>query len=344
MYLGINMYLFNESFFGESNNSMFRLLVGSFTDPQFATVLFNMNERVAEKLQELNISIDQTGDYVEDFLEELDIGGLNEFSAYAFNAHFNTFNQYINNLLGRCEWMNLPIFSTVLNTILGLSHIENTLLLIQKHSEKPLTDVSALSMQELAHEAITNATIASQLIEIEIKQGVSPKINKTDFLKSVVSSVALLSYREIKVYSKESFDLFAAVNELFTELAVNYKSISSKTKPVQLSYSLNPKYNAAYSHLNDNTDIGNIELPVPAFTMLPYPNYNNDGDLRQTVLAKISLPDQVDLNTVLNAINYTLTSHCECEHDCCGCSNESYYASSIKGDFIKLSRAVTRNI
>jgi hypothetical protein len=343
------MFLFNEDLFAGADNTLFRLMIGAGADAQFASVLLNMQDKVRHAVSALKLSLDDTTEsdlpQFSDLLEDFNFGFYAPFSKLACQKAAKRFRVKAMDLTDCSEWMNLDIFIPVMQTALDICHLENVILLSQmpENANKSLMELNTMSINGLIEDAFSHATMGLSFLAARKSKGYDCSISKVEFHKSVISSLSGLSYR-FRKHDKTTFELFSTLNELLNELAVNYSSLSNETKPVELMVCGDQKYNAAYSHMNDNTVIGSIDLPVDAFKLLPFANYNDEGDARQFCITKLSLPEGVDMPTVLEGIYYSLTSQCTCQHDCCGCVNEDFDATHINGEYVKITRNLVCNI
>lgn len=338
------MFIFQDDFFANANNTIFSLMAGASADIQFTSVLLNMRDKVNQTMFKLGLTLDQTIEgalpVFSDTLEDLDFSDSDNFAAYLCQKNPKRFRVRAEDISDFVPWMDVQIFVSVLQTAASLHHLENVLLLAQlpENAGKSLVELNTLSIKDIVEDGFTRASLSMAFLSGRKSNGVDYTINKAGFQKTVIANLTSIPECRIRKYDKTSFDLYAALNELYLELVANYLSLGNDTKAIELMVCEQGNYNAAYSHMNDNTVIGSITLPADTFKLLPFANYDDEGGARQSIIAKVQPPEGVNMDTVLEGIYYTLTSECSCEHDCCGCTNEHFSARVINGNYVKLTR------
>lgn len=343
------MFIFQDDFIANANNTIFSLMAGASADIQFTSVLLNMRDKVNHTMSKLGLTLDQTIEgalpVFSDTLDDFDFSDSDSFAAYLCQQNPKRFRVRAEDISDFVPWMDIQIFVSVLQTAASLHHLEKVLLLAQlpENADRSLVQLNTLSIKDIVEDGFTMASMSMTFLSGRKSNGNDCTINKAGFQKTVIADLTSIPECRIRKYDKTSFDLYAALNELYLELVANYLSLGNDTKAVELMVCEQGNYNAAYSHMNDNTVIGSITLPADTFKMLPFANYDDEGGARQSILAEVQPPEGVSMDAVIEGIYYTMTSQCSCEHDCCGCANEHFDARLINGNYVKLTRSVVPN-
>lgn len=344
------MFIFNDDFAANANDTIFNLMTGAGADIQFTSVLLNMRDKVNYALSKLGLTLQEATEaelpVFSDTLEDFDFSDSNSLAVYLGQQNAKRFRLRAEDISDLVPWMDIKIFVSVLQTAASLYHLEKVLLLAQlpENADKSLVELNTMSIKDIVEKGYSMATMALSFLTARKNKGYDCQINKTGFQKTVIGDLTSIASCRIRKYDKTSFELYAALNELYSELSANYLSLSNDTKAVELMVCENHQYNAAYSHMNDNTVIGSITLPADTFKLLPFANYDDEGGATQTIIAEVQPPKGVNMETVLEGIYYTMTSQCTCQHDCCACTNEHFNASLISGNYVKLDRSLVVNV
>ena len=104
------MFIFQDDFFANANNTIFSLMAGASADIQFTSVLLNMRDKVNQTMFKLGLTLDQTIEgalpVFSDTLEDLDFSDSDNFAAYLCQKNPKRFRVRAEDIAISCRgWM-----------------------------------------------------------------------------------------------------------------------------------------------------------------------------------------------------------------------------------------------
>lgn len=348
MYLLGNRF-HTDSFFQFKSEVTFKQLLAMATyNHTFAGVLMDMRKTAQQKFSELNCTVEdaanagETVPVILDFDDEADkIEYENEFGGILFSAAPEFYRNAVEKLAEFSPWLNSAVMGEVLGSILSICHLENILEISQKNPDMTPNQVISASAFAIYDNAIVWLRDAvKDFVDVNPKH--MPKISLTDYLRGVTQAMTGIAEYRPRVHDANTFTTFNTLYSLLNMVAINAIAIQATKTTQNLSYCDEPSYNMAYAHLNDDTEIGDVTLPLAAIEGLPM-RYNNENYSHQEIIVQIDSPDGVSPELVVKGMNYSFDTSCCCQHDCCGCVSNSITAEHLKGNFYLVHQSSSAN-
>lgn len=317
-----------------------QLAVQAFSDYSFAETLLNHAYRIEETLASFELN----------FIPENIVGidesayeGVNDWESDYFWNYANSINPETKDslevIMKSCPWADEHFVKSVIRPILNIAHLENMLINWKGMDEDTHIQANSDSIIALCGDLKVILDYAGIYTQLSDSNKIQTAITMQ---KNILSSMDyLVSYQLKNIVDAKVYSLVSALQNLLTVIAIDYSAATKDVQSFDLILCREPKYKTAYNNLNENQELGSVQLPRSLFTPLPFAQSNEGHSINGIV--KLHTSQAIAPNDLEYAISYTLDQSCDCNHDCCGCISVNFNAQHIGDGYLWIRRTTSQN-